>query len=256
MMPSRARDVLRLALTPRWLVWLLVLLVLVAAAIVLGRWQWDRTQTILAAERAALGQPVSVSEVFADAGDDLREVPPEGIGRPVTATGSYESDLQVAVTSRELDGKPGVWIVTGLRLQDGSIVAILRGWLPSATDPGAVVPTGTVTVTGVLQPDEGFYADAQTPAGTVASIAHDRLATAWQEAVLPGFVVLASQDPSTDPAPLPVPQTVQTADVPFPLQNFFYAFQWWIFAAFGVVVYVRWLWTESRRPDDAVTTSS
>ena len=40
---------------------------------------------------------------------------------------------------------------------------------------------------------------------------------------------------------------MQTADVPFPLQNFFYAFQWWIFAAFGVAVYLRWLWIESRR---------
>jgi cytochrome oxidase assembly protein ShyY1 len=50
---------------------------------------------------------------------------------------------------------------------------------------------------------------------------------------------------------------VQTADVPFPLQNFFYAFQWWIFAAFGLVVYIRWLWIESRPVDEGsvVTTS-
>jgi hypothetical protein len=29
--------------------------------------------------------------------------------------------------------------------------------------------------------------------------------------------------------------------VAFPLQNFFYAIQWWIFALFAVAVYVRWL---------------
>ena len=53
----------------------------------------------------------------------------------------------------------------------------------------------------------------------------------------------------------PVPPTVQTSDVPFPLQNFFYAFQWWIFAGFGVVVYLRWLWLESAQVDeDAVVT--
>jgi cytochrome oxidase assembly protein ShyY1 len=44
---------------------------------------------------------------------------------------------------------------------------------------------------------------------------------------------------------------VQTADVPFPLQNFFYAVQWWIFAAFGLVFYLRWLWIEAgRQPED------
>jgi cytochrome oxidase assembly protein ShyY1 len=39
---------------------------------------------------------------------------------------------------------------------------------------------------------------------------------------------------------------MQAADVAFPLQNFFYAFQWWLFGIFAVVVYVRWLWLESR----------
>lgn len=237
---------LRLALTPRWLVALLVLLVLMAGAVLLGRWQWDRTQAILAAERAALGQPVPVRDVFPVDGDPATEVPAEGIGRPVTAEGSYDPLLQVAVTNRALDGDPGVWIVTGLRQADDSVVAVLRGWLPDADAPGATAPDGTVRVTGVLQPDEAFYADAASAEGTVASIAHDRLAALWGTPVLPGFVVLSAQDPWTDPAPAPVPQTVQATDAPFPLQNFFYAFQWWVFAAFGLAVYLRWLWLDSR----------
>ena len=52
------------------------------------------------------------------------------------------------------------------------------------------------------------------------------------------------------PSPVPVVPTVQTSDVPFPLQNFVYAFQWWLFALFGVVVYLRWLWLETRRSHD------
>ena len=55
---------LRLALTPRWIVAALVLLLLVAAAVMLGRWQWERTQSILAAERAAIAQPIPVQDVF------------------------------------------------------------------------------------------------------------------------------------------------------------------------------------------------
>jgi len=256
-----AGRMLRLALTPRWLVGLLVLLVLIALAIFLGRWQWDRTQSILAAERAAVSQPIPVADVFAeDPGSPDQppaEIPAEGIGRPVTASGEYLPELQVAVTNRELDGAAGVWIVTALRLADGQSVAVLRGWLPGADAPGAAAPEGEVAVSGVLQPSEAFYADAAMTGGTVVAIAHERLAELWATPLLPGFIVLQEQDPLTPPAPTPVPPTVQTADVPFPLQNFFYAFQWWIFAAFGLAVYLRWLWIESRRTEEepAVTTT-
>jgi surfeit locus 1 family protein len=252
---SHGRAMLRLALTPRWLAGALVLLLLIAAAVMLGRWQWERTQTILAAERASVAQPIPVQDVFGDSDGAPTEVPAEGIGRPVTVTGAYAEGMQTLVTSRELDGNPGVWVVDGVDLGDGTVAAVLRGWLPDGESPGAAPPSGDITVTGILHPDETFYADALSEPGTAVSIAHDRLAQQWQATVLPGFVVLASEDPSTSPAPIPVPPTVQTSDVPFPLQNFFYAFQWWIFAGFGVAVYLRWLWVESHRvEDDAVVT--
>ena len=34
--------------------------------------------------------------------------------------------------------------------------------------------------------------------------------------------------------------------MPFPLQNFAYAFQWWIFALFAMVVYARWLYVDAQ----------
>ena len=243
---------LQLALTPRWLVGLLVLLVVIAGTVLLGRWQWDRTQSILAAERAAASAPIAVESAQPDS--QATGVPPESIGRPVTAMGRYEPDMQVAVVNRELAGNPGVWIVTGLRLADDRVVAVLRGWLPDAADVVAVPPAGEITVSGVLQPDETFYSGAQTDPGTVASIAHDRLAELWGAPVLPGYVVLSSQEPSLSAAPSPVPPTVQTADVPFPLQNFFYAFQWWIFAVFAIAVYWRWLRIEAKRSVGSTTT--
>ena len=47
--------------------------------------------------------------------------------------------------------------------------------------------------------------------------------------------------------PVPVPPTVQVGDVAFPLQNFFYAIQWWVFALFAVVVYARWLYLDAKK---------
>lgn len=239
------KSLLRLAITPRWLLAAGLVILLAIAGILLGRWQWDRTQSILAAERAALSAPIPVEDAVGDNG--AVELPPDSIGRPVTVDGTYVPELQVAVTSREHAGVPGVWIVTGLRLDDGRLVAVLRGWLESEAAPGSVAPDGAVAVSGVLQPDETFYAGAENAPGTVAAIAHDRLAQLWAEPVLPGFVVLTAQVPRTGPAPIPVAPTVQTSDVPFPLQNFVYAFQWWVFALFGIVVFGRWLWLEARR---------
>jgi cytochrome oxidase assembly protein ShyY1 len=238
---------LRLALTPRWLAAAAVLLLVMVAAVFLGRWQWERTQSILEVERASLSEPIPVQDVFpADSSEAPTTLPDEGVGRPVLATGSFDPDLQVVVTSREHDGRPGVWIVTGMRLDDGSTVAVLRGWLESARDPGAAVPLGDVSVSGILQPDEKFYANAANAPGSVAAISHEALAALWRTPLLPGFVVLGSQAPASAPSPVPVQPTVQGADVAFPLQNFFYAFQWWVFGLFALIVYLRWLWLESR----------
>ncbi|HAN70142.1 MAG TPA: hypothetical protein DCQ36_00930 [Actinobacteria bacterium] len=238
-------SMLRLALTPRWLVIGLFLVALMVGATLLGRWQWDRTQTILVAERAAAAQPIAVGEALGD--PVTQPLPAESIGRPVFADGQYEVDRQAVVVSRSLDGEPGSWIVTGLRISDGTLVPVLRGWVESGDSAAAAVPSGEVRVEGILQPEEIFYAGAPATAEAISAIARDSLERAWGEQVPPAFVVLTSQQPSPAPAPMPVPPTVQTADVPFPLQNFFYAFQWWIFAAFGAFLYVRWLRIEAGR---------
>ncbi len=255
MTSSRSSRMLRLALTPKWLLALLGLVLLMIAAALLGRWQWERTQTILTAERAAAAAPAPIDELFPDRspGEVPEELPTPAIGHPVTLVGSYDPDLQAVVTSRSLADEPGVWVVTGMPQPDGTVVAVVRGWLPSEDAPGVTPADEVVSVTGVLHPDERFYADAPVQPDRTVVIASDRLAEMWGVPVLPGFVVLESQEPGDVAAPSPVPPTIQTSDVSFPLQNFFYAIQWWIFAAFGAAVYLRWLWIEAGRDESEPT---
>lgn len=247
-----ASRMLRLALTPRWIALGIVAVALIAGCVLLGRWQWERTQDILAAERAAQGAPISVSEVAAPG------TPIDGadIGRQIVATGSYRADLQVAVTNRILGEQAGIWVVTPIELADGSLVAVNRGWLPDAAAAGFIPPSGEVTVQGTYTPDEAFYADARSAPGTVVAISGTALATTWQLPTRSGYLNLVSQVPATAPAPEPVPATVQTSDVPFPLQNFGYAFQWWIFALFVVFAYVRWLRLDARPKADTAESDS
>jgi len=236
---------LRLALTPRWLMVALLLLVFIVSAALLGRWQWDRTQSILAAERAALSEPIAVGQALGT--PPTGDLPSESIGRPVTAAGRYDAGRQVVIANRSLDGQAGSWVVTGLRLPDGVLMPVLRGWVAPGDDAATRVPSQEVSIRGILQPDEIFYSDYLPVDGQVAAISQTALASVWGEDVPAGFIVLAREDPVSSPAPSPVPPTIQVGDGPFPLQNFFYAFQWWIFAAFGIFVYLRWLRIEARR---------
>ena len=240
-MSSSATEMLRLARSPKWIGLGLIALAVIAACILLGRWQYDQTFNIIQAERFAQSQPVDIEQVVTPEG-----LPDESIGRPVTATGRYLASGQVSVLHRALGDEPGVWILTPLELPGGAVVGVLRGWLPSPRAPGAEPPSGTVEVAGLLHPDEPFYADAVTEPGTVLAVSGSRMRALWGAQTLEGFIMLTEQRPMTDPAPAPVPATVQTTDVPFPLRNFVYAFQWWVFAAFAVLVYVRWLWLDSR----------
>ncbi len=233
-------DLWHLALTPRFLVRAGLALLLIVAFALLGHWQWERTQDLLASERAALAEVVAVDELN-PVGQALTS---ETVGRAVTADGTYQPEQQRIVVHRGLNDKTGVWVVTPLALKDGSLIAVMRGWLPTAQSGGLEPASGQVHLTGVLQADESFYKGAPTSPGEIAAISQQSLN--WGPQARSGFIVLASQDPQSPPAPTPVPTDPQSGDVAFPFQNFFYAFQWWVFGLFAVAVYLRWLWLDAQ----------
>jgi cytochrome oxidase assembly protein ShyY1 len=231
-------STLRLATTPRWIALGLIALVFGAGALFLGRWQWDRTQDIIQAEQAARAEPVAI-ETLTAVGEDFDN---PLIGRPVLADGRYDAAKQTLVLNRERDGRPGFWVLTPLLLGDGSAIAVLRGWTDNPTQ--AVPEVGTVAVAGIWHPNERFYRDEPFDDAGVYAISSERLRERWDVPLRPGFIMLTTQSPeSTLP---PVPQTVRTADVPFPIQNAFYAIQWLVFAGFAGFVYFRWLRMEAR----------
>lgn len=230
---------LRLAFSAKWLVRAGLGVLLIIGFIFLGHWQWERTQDVLAAERAGLAEQVAVDQL-----NPLGQaIVSETVGRAVSARGQYRTDQQRFVVHRSLNGKSGVWVVTPLQLSDGSLIAVMRGWLPNEQAPGAVAPSGDVDITGVLQADESFYKGSPPDGSNVAAISRQSLqlgATARD-----GFIRLSSQTPMIQPAPVPVPVVAQQGSAPFPLQNFFYAIQWWIFSLFVIGVYLRWLWLDA-----------
>lgn len=211
----------------------------------LGKWQWDRTQNILNAERAAAAAVVPAPDVLGP------ELDPSDFGRTVVASGSYDATHMARIGNRFSGGgdnaNVGQWIVSDFELDTGEHVAVLRGWVPP--DGTYSTPSGEVELRAVVQPDEAFYEGSKQIDGVYAVIDSAVLSSEWGVTLSDGFLVVESEFPASPDAPKVVPPTIQTAEVAFPLQNFFYAVQWWIFALFAVALYVRWIMVSSRQKE-------
>src|SRR5690606_30815511 len=133
----------------------------------------------------------------------------------VTATGTFDPDVQVVVRFRPRDGRTGVEVVSPLRLDSGRILLVNRGWLAadnSSAAPQDVPPPphGPVTVVGWWQPDSEAGADTTTPRdGQVRAIDSRR----WSDLVgptVPGHLALTSPEqdglvPAQEPVPVSGP---------------------------------------------------
>jgi surfeit locus 1 family protein len=198
---------------------------LAGVMVLLGFWQLDvyhRQGAAAAAERAA--EPAVELRSVAPAGSSARD----GYGRTVRFEGTYLPELQRLLP---LPGRPDVARVLGaVRQSDGSIVAVVRG---IGADPAAP-PLGSVTQTGILLPSEARA--SRTADGQVTAVELPVLAQEWPGPLIDGFVTLSSADAAQ--------QGLEHATIALPegsgrLRNGAYAVQWWVFAAFTLVMAVR-----------------
>jgi cytochrome oxidase assembly protein ShyY1 len=230
----------RFLLRPGWLAFIaLVVGFAVACYTLLAPWQFGREEQREAQERAIAAAdaapPVPLAELVpAGAG-----VGPELEWRKVTVTGTFLPDAEAVVRLRTFDGKPAVEVLTPMRLDDGRVVAVDRGYAP--VDGGRAVPafpappTGTVTVTARLRPDQADPSDrpvvrGEGPPQLYAADSRVLGATTGL-ALVPGILQLPPGQPGVL-APVEVGPTVASAA---PFTNFSYALQWLTFGLIALV---------------------
>ena len=227
----------------------LVWLILIPAFIALGYWQrtlWkDRadSQGLVYAKLDA--KPVSIDGVD-PVGHDVSQAQ-QWI--TVSATGHYDTAHQFAVRDRSQNENAGWYVVTPLVLSDGTAVLVNQGWIeasdgsaPSTAMPALPpVPSGTVTVSGWLQPDETTANTSITddtnalPTGEIALITKADLQSRVPETLHDGSIQLESSAPANTSAaaaqPIPGPSYDNTMYIA-------YMCQWWVFA---IIMPVTWL---------------
>jgi cytochrome oxidase assembly protein ShyY1 len=238
-------------LAPRWLAVHAAVLVAVVACGLLGAWQLDRArdqrdQSMQAAGNAALA-PVDLDSVL-PVGSSIRL---DDVGRQVEVTGTYDAQEQLVVPGRELDGQIGSLVLTPLVTADGSAVIVVRGWRSGQpTDPVPAPPSGPVAVSGWLGGSEPAPGNEVMPAGEVGSIHLPTLINLVPYALRDGIIGLSTEDPPAVSAgnltKLPAPVRIEGGGLP--LQNVFYAAEWWVF---GVGAIALWI-SAVRRDDDTI----
>jgi len=232
---------------PAWILSHVVATALIALAMVLGFWQLSRYQEESTEqdriEELAMQAPVPFDEVVS-AGLSPDEVDAGVEYTPVSVTGRFDTENEVAVLNRTRGGAPGAWLLTPLVRSDGTAVPVVRGWIPydaaglEEDFPEAAPPEGEVTVTGLVQLTQvrGSLGPIDAADGTLSALARvdlARYAEQLDEPLAPAWVVLDAQQPlQSGDLPAIVELTVGDSG-----QNFGYMMQWWIFGAIGAVGY-------------------
>ncbi|MFE5895423.1 SURF1 family protein [Streptomyces sp. NPDC056462] len=232
----------RFLLSRQWVILTLVALLLIPTMIRLGIWQMHRYEERSARNSLvadALGaEPLPVEKLTSPG----HTVTSKERYRTVTAQGHFDTDREVVVRRRvNSDEEVGFHVLTPFVLADGKVLLVNRGWIP-ADGPSQTAfpkvpapPSGRVTVTGRLMPDETTEASGiknlkGLPDRQIMLISSGQEARRLDASVLGGYVVQTAPEPTGD-----APELIgKPGNENAPL-NYAYALQWWLFAA-GVPV--------------------
>ena len=221
-----------------WLITVAAVLV-VSTGIALGRWQLDR-----AAQKEALAAQLTQRLAAPPVPEaDLLAATASGDGqalwhRQVQLQGEWVATGTRFLDNRQMNGRPGFFVLTPLRLAGGQAVLVQRGWVPRDFQdrnrvPAVDTPGGRVALVGRLAPPPArLYELGEGGAGAIRQ--NIDLAALAQETALPLL-------------PLSVLQTADARDGllrdwPAPEagvhKHYGYAFQWFGLAALFAFLYV------------------
>jgi surfeit locus 1 family protein len=238
----------------------MTLLVIIGALILgrLGFWQLDR----LAQRRAfntslntRMAQP-ALTLAGAAADPDALEY------RHVEVRGVYDPAQEIVLRNRELDGTPGVHILTPLRIS-GSDTAVLvdRGWLPrdyadQAARSAFAAPAGEQLASGIARRSQEDAGGPQDPPlgpdrKRLDAWFHVNIARIQQQTGYPLLPIFIEQQPASPSAGIPagdltLPRPVATADLGEG-PHMGYAVQWFAFAIILVVGYIAFTYSQTRQ---------
>ncbi|HEX5859745.1 MAG TPA: SURF1 family protein [Microbacterium sp.] len=235
----------------RWSAYVALAIAFAVGCWFLSQWQFarndERAGQLALVEQNYDADPVPVDEVITG----LTDFDPGDEWLPVVLTGEYVVEDQLLARNRPRGGTSAFEVLTPLRLDDGRVFIVDRGWVApgEGTVPDEIPPPpeGEVTVIARLRPGEPLPRRG-APEGQVPTIHLPSVAEiSGPTTVTSAYGLMVSEDPAaaTRPTPLDSP----TED---PGPHLSYAIQWILFAIMGFIFIGYIIRTEVRlRREDA-----
>ena len=205
--------------------------------LMLGRWQLSRadqkTEIQATIERQSRLPPL-VEQTMLSIGD-----PSALMQRGVLLRGQWIEKQTVLLDNRPLAGRPGLYVVTPLKLESSeSVVLVQRGWVPRnfidrMSVPTVNTPSGPVVVQGRIVPPPGkLYEFKGTETGRIRQNLDIANFSSEIEVPLPPWTV---QQSGAESDGLLRQWPVVSTGVE---KHFGYAFQWFALSALIAILYV------------------
>jgi cytochrome oxidase assembly protein ShyY1 len=250
--------VFRILFTKRWLILSVILLACIPCFVELGMWQFHRYQQTNR-NNELINANIDPHRVtpLAELSRPGADISSRDLYRNVSVTGRYDPADEFVIRQRtDASGDNiGFYVITPLRTADGDLVLVNRGWVAPNNSSGSTYPTavppapsGTVTLTGRLRPDEtpdstGIRDRHGLPARQFQLIDSGEQASRLHERVDAGYVELTKTSPapqSRDLAEQVPPPTAQNDSMAVVGKGVHlpYAIQWWVFAALVPVAWI------------------
>lgn len=209
----------------------------------LSNWQWhrlaDRQTYNVQIQEQIYKQPLPITELITTDGES-KVVPDDSQWRSVELTGTWMQTEQVLVRKKSLESDLGLWVVTPLKLNDGTVVMVNRGWTAaanSAVDSPTVTnaPAGEIELLGRLREVQERTKPGPTdlPDGQVDRIVPMEIVES-SETLSNAYVEMTASRPDSKGSEirtLPAPEVTEGA-------HRSYAIQWLFFEVMTVIGWV------------------
>ena len=236
---------------PKWIVGHVLATVLVVSFIAAGFWQLSRHQWRAdlndRLERREQQAPVSFGELTTSSSDDIEL-------RLVDVDGSWIGET-IVISGRSFEGQPGCHLIGTLDLGEGFGIVVNRGWLdivncetrdPALIDP----PTSAARVAGQLRASQepGRFQASDPSGGVLTSMLRVDVERIQQQTDVDLVEVYIDQRVA-----VPADSALRPVEPPpsDPGPHLGYAFQWFVFAAIGIIGYPLVLRRQARDPQTA-----
>lgn len=228
----------------RWGGYIALTVVFAIACGLLSWWQWSRRADAVNEIEKIEANYDAPPAALGDLVPDLDSADEAVEWRPVEITGEYLVDEQLLVRNRPRNSAAGFEVLVPLRLADGRVFVVDRGWVPGGSTPDRPesvpeAPRDEVTVVVRLKPGEPEIPGRGAPEGQLATVRLPDVADLVDAPTYTGmYGLLVSEDPPATDRPLAAFRPVEDEG-----PHLSYALQW---IMFGILAFTGLVWAVRR----------